>query len=155
MAWPRFIKIFNTKKIFLALLFLFLVSCSFFANNNHNPYLQINNNTIKLELAKTAEDRYLGLSFRDSLCSDCGMLFISSKKQEKSFVMRDMLIPLDIVWIADDEIVKIDHNLNPEGHEPNKAYKSPFPLQYVLELNGGYSKEIGIEVGDSVKFFIE
>jgi uncharacterized membrane protein (UPF0127 family) len=32
--------------------------------------------------------------------------------------MRNMLFPLDIIWINDDEIIKIDKNLPPEGDKP-------------------------------------
>jgi PBP1b-binding outer membrane lipoprotein LpoB len=52
--------------------------------------LKINGQEIKVEIADTPELQYQGLSFKKSLCADCGMLFIFKERSEKTFVMRNM-----------------------------------------------------------------
>ena len=55
---------------------LFLVGCSF------GSYVEINNNKINIELADNELERAKGLMFRESLCEDCGMLFMIMKTIE-------------------------------------------------------------------------
>jgi uncharacterized membrane protein (UPF0127 family) len=114
-----------------------------------NNYVALDRNIkIKVETATTDSVRYQGLSNRESLCKNCGMLFVWPDKTIRTFVMRNMRFPLDIIFIADDKIVKIDSNLAPEGPNPKEIYESSVPVNYVLEINGGLSDLYGIEVGD-------
>lgn len=112
----------------------------------------IDNKIIEAEIADTAEKHYQGLSNRKNLCDNCGMLFIFPDKKERTFVMRDMNFPLDIIWIDDDKIVKIDKNLLPEGSNPKMLYSSGQPVNYVLEMNSGYAGKHGFKTGDMVKY---
>jgi uncharacterized membrane protein (UPF0127 family) len=111
---------------------------------------------IKLEIADTPAKRYQGLSNRQSLCSNCGMLFVwpevngRPEVRQRIFVMRNMNFSLDIIWIKDNTIVKIDKNLAPEGAKPRHLYKSGQPVDYVLEVNGGFCEKNNIRVGDEV-----
>jgi uncharacterized membrane protein (UPF0127 family) len=93
---------------------------------------KVGNRSIDLEIANTPTQRYLGLSGRASICLDCGMLFSFPEKKEQSFVMRNMNFPLDIIFIADTKIIKIYHNLRPEGSEPQGSYNSGEPIDYVI-----------------------
>ena len=110
----------------------------------------INNKLIKTELATTFSQQYLGLSNRQTLCADCGMLFVFSDFDEREFVMRDMNFPLDIIFISRGKIINISENLKPEGSNPTYIYKSIAPADMVLEVPGGYAKKQGIKVGDLV-----
>jgi hypothetical protein len=102
-------------------------------------------------LADTPEKRYQGLSGRESLCPDCGMLFTFPSRSAQTFVMRKMNFPLDIIWISGEKVTKIDENLLPEGSEPKKHYESPGPVDYVLEVNAGFSKASNLKINDIVK----
>ncbi len=114
-----------------------------------NNYVALDRNIrIKVEAATTDSERYRGLSDRASLCKNCGLLFVWPDKATRTFVMRNMRFPLDIIFIADDRIVKIDSNLTPEGPNPKETYESLVPVNYVLEINGGLTDLYGIEVGD-------
>ena len=106
---------------------------------------------IRAEVAVTASERYQGLSDRDSLCADCGMLFNFTDDSEKSFVMRNMKFPLDIIFINQGEIKKIAANLSPEGARPTKSYDSDGPATQVLEVNAGYCASHNIKVGDRLE----
>lgn len=112
----------------------------------------INDNKIKVELANNMFKQYKGLSDRNHLCQNCGMLFVFPDKSKKKFVMRDMRFPLDILFINDNKIVKINEKLMPEGHQTKNIYSSQEPVNYVLELNGAYVSEHNIKVGDIMKF---
>src|SRR3989344_8724609 len=52
-----------------------------------------------LEMANTDAVRAKGLSGRDELCLRCGMLFVFEQPGQYAFWMKDMRLPLDIVWL--------------------------------------------------------
>jgi len=112
--------------------------------------IQANDQPISVELAQTAAARYQGLSNRQDLCYDCGMLFVFPDSSEQTFVMRNMKFPLDIIFIADNKVVKIASEAQPEGKEPQVLYESGQPVDYVLELNGGYASKNDIQVGSQI-----
>jgi uncharacterized membrane protein (UPF0127 family) len=148
--------------ILLSFLMIFLISIFVVVRQNtfdrlKNTRIQnietftINNQALKLEIVSSSTDRYQGLSGRKSLCSNCGMLFVFSDLAPRSFVMRNMLIPLDIIFIANDYIIKIDKNLVPEGASPKNIYESLVPIDKVLEINAGQSDVFGLKIGDKLE----
>ncbi|MDO8504106.1 MAG: DUF192 domain-containing protein [bacterium] len=111
---------------------------------------------IKIEVAQTEEERRVGLSNRDSLNEDSGMLFAFDKTDVRpSFWMKDTKFPLDIIWINDGKIAQITANAPTvvEGTPDNKIplYVPHDAIDYVLEVNAGLSKKWGIKIGDSIK----
>jgi uncharacterized membrane protein (UPF0127 family) len=99
-----------------------------------------------IEVAQTDEERARGLMFRQSLAPDAGMLFDFFKEQPVAFWMQNTLIPLDMVFIGADGIVKAIHvNARPMD---TTAIPSGVPVRFVLEIPGGRANEIGLEVGD-------
>ena len=110
--------------------------------------VEINDVDIKIEIVNTQEARHNGLSNREELCEDCGMLFEFDDNKIRSFVMREMNFPIDIIWINDKMIVGIDKNLQPEGSDYKNVYKSPEPVDYVLEVNAGFTDKNVISIGD-------
>lgn len=146
------------KKIFFIIIAIIVLSAifilfSFSAAKQEEPIntVRINDKEIKVDLAKTSLEQYTGLSGRGNLCPDCGMLFIFGDKEEKTFVMRNMMFPLDIIWINDEEIVKIDKNLQPEKFLNLTEYKNEEPVNYVLEVNAGFCQENNIKEGSIVE----
>lgn len=111
----------------------------------------INKQEIKVELADTSQKRSQGLSDRQSLPADQGMLFIFDDYSQPGFWMKDMYFPLDIVWLKDSTIVKIDKNVPVEKNQNLTIYKPPQPINYVLELNAGYTDKNNIKIGDRVE----
>jgi len=139
------------KYFVIILIVLALVACSRAENKN---IIEINGKEIMVEMADTPAEHYRGLSNRKSLCEDCGMLFEFNNKKIRTFVMRDMNFPLDIIWIDDNIVIGVSKNLQPEGSGYKNYYKSPAPVDYVLEVNAGFADGEGIEVGDEVKKFL-
>ncbi len=119
-------------------------------NGSRNLVVMINRREIKAEIAATPEEQYRGLSGRKSICADCGMLFNFSDSSPKTFVMRNMKFPLDIIFINDGVIKNIAANLAPEGSAPKNFYESDGPADQVLEVNGGYCEKYNIKSGDSI-----
>ncbi len=55
--------------------------------------LVIGGKTLKTEVAATDQQRYMGLSFRTSMATDAGMLFVYDAERPLTFTMRNTLIP--------------------------------------------------------------
>lgn len=104
--------------------------------------------TFNIEIVDTAESRAKGLMYRQELAPDAGMLFDFLGEQQVSFWMRNTFIPLDMVFITADGLVKNVH-VNAKPHDPT-GIPSDGPVQFVLEIPGGRSVELGIEAGDTV-----
>ena len=110
---------------------------------------------IQVEIANTESLREKGLGGRKSLDTNTGLLFTFEKRQSMPiFWMKDMQIPIDIIWISGDKITKIDKNIMvPDANTPDgqlKKYSPNKPVDYVLEVNAGFSDTENIKVGDSV-----
>ena len=74
------------------------------------PSATVNGKTFNLLIAKSDKERALGLSKRDKLDFNSGMLFSFEKKGIYPFWMRDMRFPIDIIYIDDSVIVDIIEN---------------------------------------------
>ena len=105
----------------------------------------------QVEIVSSPQDMYNGLSKREELCVNCGMLFTFSDLELRTFSMRDMEFPLDIIFIKDNEIVKIYNNLQAEGDALGEKYSSVKPINHVLEINAGKSDALGIKAGDKIE----
>ena len=110
---------------------------------------------LKVSLADDELERKEGLSGKSSLPEGEGMLFSFDRQNiYPSFWMREMLIPIDIIWIEGGKVTKIDKNIAPpEKDTPEselKLYYPDKPIDYVLEVNAGFSDTNDIKIGDSV-----
>ncbi|MDZ7343817.1 MAG: DUF192 domain-containing protein [candidate division KSB1 bacterium] len=108
----------------------------------------------EVEVAATAYLRTRGLSDRDFLPPDSGMLFIFPEPMTQTFWMKGMKFPLDIIWIRGDRIVGIEKNVPPEPGVSIfglKLYTSPAAVDKVLEINAGLAEKYGLEIGDRLE----
>ena len=104
--------------------------------------------TFNVEVVDTPEGRAKGLMFVQELADDAGMLFDFKEEREVSFWMRNTFIPLDMIFIGSDGVVKTIH-VNARPHDVT-SIPSEVPVQFVLEIPGGRSAEIGLEAGDTM-----
>jgi uncharacterized membrane protein (UPF0127 family) len=93
--------------------------------------IRVNNKEFNVEVAKTDEEKEKGLSGIHYLSDDEGMLFIYDEPQEVSFWMKDTFIPLDIIFINDEEEVISVHKGVPEDETPITEDN----VLYVLEVS--------------------
>jgi uncharacterized membrane protein (UPF0127 family) len=101
-----------------------------------------------IEVVDTDAGRAQGLMFRTALAPDAGMLFDFKESRQVSFWMQNTLIPLDMLFIRHDgTIANIQVNAKPL--DPT-SIPSDGPVEFVLEIAGGRSVELGIKAGDTV-----
>ena len=116
--------------------------------------VKIGNLTLLVEIADSEEKRARGLSGKRKLAEDGGMLFVFEKENVfPSFWMKGMLIPIDIIWIDEWEVVKIHENVQPEPEKSASElikYYPDGPVDFVIEVNAGFSGKNNIRVGDKV-----
>ena len=121
------------------------------------PRVRIGETTFGVEVADNLEARARGLSGRESLPPGEGMLFIFEETRVHTFWMKDMMFPLDLVWIGEQCAVEsISPNVPPPTPEQADSdlprFRPPQPVRYVLEINGGEAAAAKIQVGDPVAF---
>lgn len=115
--------------------------------------MKVGNTSVFVEIANTDFLRQQGLSGRGSLNENSGMLFVFPKSSLPAFWMKGMKFPLDFIWIANSKVVQINKNVEPEpGKTDNELslYRPEIPIDYVLEVNAGFSDKNSIHVGDKV-----
>lgn len=99
------------------------------------------------EIADTPEARQQGLSGRADIPHRYGMLFVFPEPGFHRFWMREMLVPIDILWIEEDGTVAgIEAAVAPETYPD--TFSPPIPVTYVLEMRAGESAALGVSVGD-------
>jgi uncharacterized protein len=110
---------------------------------------------IRARTAETVEEQQQGLAGVTQLGEDEGMLFVFPDSHVRTFWMRGMYIPIDILWIQNARVVGITPNVQApynsiEAQLPRLP--STGPVDRVLEVNAGFSEKHGITVGDAVTY---
>ena len=90
----------------------------------------------------------MGLGGRRKLAKGSGMLFVMPTWEIQEFCMRGMLIPIDIIWISQNQIIGFHQNLSPKN---TGNFFSPAPADLVLEVPAGFVKSADLQVGDRVE----
>jgi uncharacterized membrane protein (UPF0127 family) len=115
------------------------------------PYVIIAGVRLSVEVADTPAERGRGLSGREMLPENSGMLFVFDTPGRYGFWMYGMKFPLDIIWI--DERLRVVYFV--ENAQPCvnicETYEPPADALYVLEVNAGFVKKYGLKVGDVVE----
>ncbi len=102
-----------------------------------------------VEVADDGEEIRQGLMFRESMPASAGMLFVYPRPTTVHFWMRNTLIPLDMVFIGADGVVrKVHANAVPLDETPIPGGND---IQYVLEINGGMAGMLGIAAGAEIR----
>lgn len=110
--------------------------------------ISIKGHKLAVELAATPAARGCGLSHRDDLPQNHGMLFIFPEVRPETFWMKDTRIPLSIAFFdAAGKILSIQDMV---PMQTEAQYHSSRPAKYALEVNQGWFKGHGIEAGDRV-----
>ena len=102
-----------------------------------------------VELADDARERQTGLMHRLDLPMSAGMLFVYHQTRVLSFWMKNTLIPLDMIFLDETgQVVKIHERAIP--HDLT-SISSEVPARYVLEINGGLARALGITEGSELR----
>jgi len=139
--------------ILIILLSIFVLYWFGFFNkpSDEREELIVHDTIFKLDIADTSQLITKGLGERESLADNEGMWFIFNNSKVRTFWMKGMLIPIDIIWINEDRVIGFEENVQPEpgvSIMKLKKYVSPGPADRVLEVNAGTVERIGIAVHD-------
>ena len=114
-----------------------------------NEFININGLTLDVSIADDESERRSGLSGVKELKELEGKLFVFENEGRQGIWMKDMLIPLDILWINNElEIVHIEENISPDTYPT--TFSSIEPARFVLEVNAFLVESFKIKVGDEV-----
>ena len=147
---------FYPKRIIVSLFIFFnLFNGINYANYQKNDKLKIifkDKPVINLEIADTDEKRKLGLMFRKHLNRNDGMIFDYKGMSYVKIWMKNTKIPLDIIFLQNNEIVHIKENVLPcLNHKINcPTYGSEKPINFIIEVNAGIIKNYDLKVGDKL-----
>ncbi|ENN86986.1 hypothetical protein RHSP_13817 [Rhizobium freirei PRF 81] len=101
-----------------------------------------------VELALTPPQLEFGLMYRDKMPADHGMLFDFGTSRPVMMWMKNTKLSLDMLFLDQKGVVThIQENAVPFSET---IISSGGPVAYVIELNGGVVKKLGLAVGDKV-----
>ena len=152
--------VYNYTRTFLVALVLlnFLLGCkenNQFINSEKIPQnktelfdLNFSGVSLKVEVAAMPEERELGLMFRNSLKQNEGMLFVFKEGTGQRFWMKNTRIPLDIGYISTSGILVEVHSAKP--YDLSGVPSRSQDIKFVLELNAGGYKDLGIKIGSRI-----
>ena len=146
------------KKIFagISLLAIVLVAGAFLSARGKalpqpERIVSIQGEKFTLEVADHDATRIKGLSGRENLASDRGMLFIFDQPGKYSFWMKDTEIPLDIIWLKGDEVQEVVTLYPPRGLGLTQRHDPLFAADKVIELNAGVAARLDIRPGTKLE----
>lgn len=145
----RFIRL-----IFILFASIFLSSIIFtYFLETQKPYVSINGHFFNTEIARSTEQKQLGLAKYNKIAQDFGMLFIFDKKDYYGFWMKGMKFSIDIIFIRNNKITTIFKNVDfPKNVNTKlKSYKPDIASDMVFEINASLSDKYNFKKGDSVK----
>lgn len=102
---------------------------------------------IDAQLARTPEQRQIGLMWRKEMPQHEGMLFTFEQPSVQCFWMMNTLLPLTAAFIADDGTIVNLADMKPQTTDSHCSVR---PVRFVLEMNQGWFARRGIKAGDRV-----
>jgi uncharacterized membrane protein (UPF0127 family) len=105
---------------------------------------------VRVEVARTPEQRERGLMFRERLDADAGMVFLFDRDDDQAFWMKNTPLPLDMIFITKDLVVAgVVESTVPFSTQTRTCGQ---PSRFVLEVNAGFAARHGVAAGTRVEF---
>lgn len=90
-----------------------------------------------------------GLGGRPDVPHGYGMLFVFPKDDFYGFWMKDMLVPIDMIWLSDNgTVLKVDADVAPSTYP--YVFYPPQAVRYVLETRANEAAMQGWTVGTKI-----
>jgi uncharacterized protein len=142
---------FFIKRILILIAIVAILALSLLLFPNDKVVLKIGDTRLLVEVVDTQKERIQGLSGREGLEKNNGMLFVFDNEDSHGIWMKDMNFAIDILWIDSDfNIVNIKKYANPESYP--EIFLPQTPNKYVLEVNVGFLEKNDIKIGDKINF---
>lgn len=141
----------RTTLLFFSLLALLLGPLTAFGQSSVNFFegtVQLEGQSLKVQIAATEHARERGLMFRETLQPYDGMLFVFEKPQPVAFWMKNTQIPLDIGYFDKDGTLREIYPLEPHNLTPVSSQRSD--ILYALELPRGDFVKRGLKLGSKL-----
>lgn len=114
-----------------------------------SKYVIIGDAQVKVEVVDDNKSREKGLSGRDNLPRNEGMLFVFDRSDYHGIWMKDMNFSIDIIWIGTNmQVVHLEKDVSPDTYP--ETFKPEQKARYVLEVPTNFIKSEGIKIGDLV-----
>ena len=117
-----------------------LEDCTLHTKDGNTIYLRI-------EIARSAEERARGFMHRKNIPEGTGMLFVFDSEQVLHFWMKDTPVPLSIAFIDKSGTIKEIKHMQAFSLE---TVSSTFSCLYALEVPSGWFDKVGIFPGDTI-----
>ncbi len=137
----------------IVVIFIIVLSITLILSNKKSTKVIVNDKTFNVTIAKTDEEKQIGLSGRDKIAENQGMLFVFDTADYYSFWMKEMKFPIDIIYINGDKVVTVIENAKPpsSSFEDLTIYQPQEKSNKVLEVSAGSSDKYNIKSGTTVK----
>ncbi len=103
---------------------------------------------IQAQLARTPDERSIGLMFRPTMPANEGMLFAFEVPGQQCFWMKNTLLPLSAAFVADDGSIVNIEDMKPQTLDSHCSAK---PVRFVLEMNQGWFAKRGLKAGSKLQ----
>lgn len=115
--------------------------------------LTIGDDTFNVYVADSAIEWEVGLGNVDILGEGEGMVFIFPWSEERTFWMKGVEYPIDLIWVSNSQVVGFvtaQPELTTTAEAYYQLYQSPEAVDTVIELSAGTVAEVDITVGDQI-----
>ncbi len=116
------------------------------------PRVTLGGVPIEPYVADTIRERSQGLQGFDGLAANEGMVFVYPDEAVRTFGIKGVGFPIDVVFIGVDGTVSGVESLSPGDA---RRVQSPGPSRYAVELPAGWAEANGVGVGSEFVYEVE
>ena len=115
--------------------------------------LDVGTEEVEAEVVRSGLAKIRGLSGRNGLAPNTGMLFVFGETRNPDIWMKDMKFAIDIIFVSKEGlVVALFENATPESYfeKPSKMFRTLEGSRYVLEVPAGTVQDAGLRVGMTI-----
>lgn len=135
----------------VVILIFIVIATALVSRKDESPQVSVNDHSFNVEIAKSDKEKQIGLSEKDILGENDGMLFVFDNLDYHSFWMRNMKFPIDIIYINGTNVNTIFRNASPSSSNKDLIiYQPKEKSDKVFEVNSGTADKYNIKEGTSL-----
>ena len=139
--------------VLVVVIFLFILYAQHLGKQVIYIKTAYNTHELSVDVADTDQERSRGLMGVENLADNEGMLFVYEQDVVTSYWMKDMKMPIDMIFINSDYkieyIKKYAQPCTPEFQQcPH--YGTSVPIRYVLEVKAGFTEKNNLQIADEL-----